>query len=88
MQFDVVYLPPIHPIGTVKPQGQEQHLTTVEGDVGSPWAIGSADGGHDAVHPELGTMADFEAFVAPAPGNWAWRWRWTSRCRPPPTTRG
>ncbi len=64
MQFDVVYLPPIHPIGTVNRKGKNNTLTTVEGDVGSPWAIGSADGGHDAVHPELGTMADFEAFVA------------------------
>jgi starch synthase (maltosyl-transferring) len=64
MEFDVVYLPPIHPIGTVNRKGKNNTLTTVEGDVGSPWAIGSADGGHDAVHPELGTMADFEAFVA------------------------
>jgi len=64
MGFDVVYLPPIHPIGTVNRKGKNNTLTTEDGDVGSPWAIGSADGGHDAVHPELGTMADFEAFVA------------------------
>ena len=66
MEFDVVYLPPIHPIGTVNRKGKNNTLTTVDGDVGSPWAIGNAHGGHDAVHPELGTMADFEAFVTRA----------------------
>ncbi len=64
MGFDVVYLPPIHPIGRVNRKGKNNTLVTEEGDVGSPWAIGSAEGGHDAVHPELGTMADFKAFVA------------------------
>ncbi len=64
MGFDVVYLPPIHPIGTVNRKGKNNTLVIEDGDVGSPWAIGSAEGGHDAVHPELGTMADFEAFVA------------------------
>ncbi len=64
MEFDVVYLPPIHPIGRVNRKGKNNTLTTEDGDVGSPWAIGSAEGGHDAVHPELGTMADFEEFVA------------------------
>ncbi|SDC00941.1 alpha-1,4-glucan:maltose-1-phosphate maltosyltransferase [Geodermatophilus telluris] len=71
MGFDVVYLPPIHPIGTVNrkgpntPQypGGNPHEIGPD-DVGSPWAIGSAEGGHDAVHPQLGTMADFTAFVA------------------------
>ncbi|WP_460605234.1 alpha-1,4-glucan--maltose-1-phosphate maltosyltransferase [Jatrophihabitans fulvus] len=67
--FDVVYLPPIHPIGEVNRKGPNTPDapggTTVANpwDVGSPWAIGSKHGGHDAVHPELGTMADFKAFV-------------------------
>ncbi|MPQ97359.1 DUF3416 domain-containing protein [Modestobacter sp. I12A-02628] len=61
--FDVVYLPPIHPIGTVNRKGRNNTLTPGPDDVGSPWAIGSADGGHDAVHPELGTLEDFSAFV-------------------------
>jgi starch synthase (maltosyl-transferring) len=64
MGFDVVYLPPIHPIGTVNRKGRNNTLTPDADDVGSPWAIGSADGGHDAVHPQLGTMEDFRAFVA------------------------
>jgi starch synthase (maltosyl-transferring) len=64
MAFDVVYLPPIHPIGTVNRKGRNNTLTPDPDDVGSPWAIGSADGGHDAVHPQLGTMDDFKAFVA------------------------
>jgi len=61
--FDVVYLPPIHPIGRTNRKGKNNTLVAHPDDVGSPWAIGSADGGHDAVHPELGTMADFVAFV-------------------------
>ncbi|MFN2561580.1 MAG: alpha-1,4-glucan--maltose-1-phosphate maltosyltransferase [Jatrophihabitans sp.] len=61
--FDVVYLPPIHPIGQVNRKGPNNTLVAASWDVGSPWAIGSADGGHDAIHPELGTMADFTAFV-------------------------
>jgi len=64
MGFDVVYLPPIHPIGTVNRKGRNNTLTPDPDDVGSPWAIGSADGGHDTVHPELGTMEDFKAFLA------------------------
>jgi starch synthase (maltosyl-transferring) len=71
MGFDVVYLPPIHPIGTVNRKGPNTsqfpggnpHEIGPD-DVGSPWAIGSAEGGHDAVHPQLGTMEDFRAFVA------------------------
>ncbi len=63
MGFDVVYLPPIHPIGTVNRKGRNNTLTPEPDDVGSPWAIGSAEGGHDAVHPQLGTMEDFRAFV-------------------------
>jgi starch synthase (maltosyl-transferring) len=64
--FDVVYLPPIHPIGEVNRKGPNNTLVAASWDVGSPWAIGSRDGGHDAVHPALGTLADFTAFVARA----------------------
>ena len=64
MGFDVVYLPPIHPIGKVHRKGRNNTATAVPGDVGSPWAIGSDEGGHDAVHPQLGTIADFDKFVA------------------------
>jgi len=63
MGFDVVYLPPIHPIGEVNRKGRDNALRAAPGDVGSPWAVGSAAGGHDAVHPSLGTVADFRAFV-------------------------
>jgi starch synthase (maltosyl-transferring) len=64
MGFDVVYLPPIHPIGTTFRKGANNTLTPGPGDPGVPWAIGSPDGGHDAVHPDLGTIDDFDAFVA------------------------
>ncbi|MFP5253948.1 MAG: alpha-1,4-glucan--maltose-1-phosphate maltosyltransferase [Actinomycetes bacterium] len=63
MGFDIVYLPPIHPIGEVNRKGPNNTLTPGPDDVGSPWAIGSKDGGHDAVHPDLGTLKDFDAFV-------------------------
>ena len=66
MGFDVVYLPPIHPIGKVHRKGRNNTATAAPGDVGSPWAIGSDEGGHDAVHPQLGTIADFDKFVAAA----------------------
>ena len=66
MGFDVVYLPPIHPIGEVHRKGRNNTVTAAPGDVGSPWAIGSKLGGHDAVHPELGTIEDFDDFVAAA----------------------
>ena len=66
MGFDVVYLPPIHPIGRINRKGRNNALVARPDDVGSPWAIGSAEGGHDAIHPELGTVADFRAFVAAA----------------------
>ncbi|MDO0975579.1 alpha-1,4-glucan--maltose-1-phosphate maltosyltransferase [Mycolicibacterium frederiksbergense] len=66
MGFDVVYLPPIHPIGRVHRKGRNNSVTAAEGDVGSPWAIGSAEGGHDAVHPDLGTIEDFDDFVSAA----------------------
>jgi starch synthase (maltosyl-transferring) len=61
--FDVVYVPPIHPIGAVNRKGPNNTLVAASWDVGSPWAIGSRDGGHDAIHPELGTLADFTVFV-------------------------
>jgi starch synthase (maltosyl-transferring) len=64
MGFDVVYLPPIHPIGHINRKGKNNTLTPGPDDVGSPWAIGSHEGGHDAIHPQLGTFADFDAFVA------------------------
>jgi starch synthase (maltosyl-transferring) len=63
MGFDVVYLPPIHPIGEVNRKGPNNTLVAAEWDVGSPWAIGSKDGGHDAIHPQLGSLADFKALV-------------------------
>jgi starch synthase (maltosyl-transferring) len=66
MGFDVVYLPPVHPIGTTFRKGRNNTLNPHEGDPGSPWAIGSPDGGHDAIHPDLGTFEDFDAFVARA----------------------
>jgi len=64
--FDVLYLPPIHPIGRTNRKGRNNVLTAEPGDPGSPWAIGSAEGGHEAVHPELGTVAEFERLVADA----------------------
>jgi len=66
MAFDVVYLPPIHPIGAVNRKGPNNTLDPGVDDVGSPWAIGSKDGGHDAIHPDLGTEQDFAEFVGQA----------------------
>jgi starch synthase (maltosyl-transferring) len=66
MGFDVVYLTPVHPIGTTYRKGRNNSLTPAPGDPGSPYAIGSPEGGHDAIHPELGTFDDFDAFVARA----------------------
>jgi starch synthase (maltosyl-transferring) len=66
MGFDVVYLPPIHPIGHTHRKGRNNALVAGPGDPGSPWAIGSEMGGFTAVHPDLGTLADFERFVARA----------------------
>ncbi|MFJ9117092.1 alpha-1,4-glucan--maltose-1-phosphate maltosyltransferase [Streptomyces sp. NPDC102394] len=66
MGFDVVYLPPIHPIGTTFRKGRNNTLTPTAEDVGVPWAIGSPEGGHDSVHPRLGTMEDFTWFVEQA----------------------
>ena len=63
MGFDVVYLPPVHPIGATNRKGRNNALTTSPGDPGSPWAIGSAAGGHTAIEPGLGTIDDFDRFV-------------------------
>ncbi|MCE3031200.1 alpha-1,4-glucan--maltose-1-phosphate maltosyltransferase [Streptomyces sp. CMSTAAHL-2] len=66
MGFDVVYLPPIHPIGGTFRKGPDNSLTAGPEDVGVPWAIGSHEGGHDAIHPDLGTIEDFDHFVGEA----------------------
>ncbi|MVO91031.1 alpha-1,4-glucan--maltose-1-phosphate maltosyltransferase, partial [Streptomyces sp. p1417] len=66
MGFDIVYLPPVHPIGTTYRKGANNTLSAGPHDVGVPWAIGSPEGGHDAVHPGLGTLEDFDAFVTEA----------------------
>ena len=67
--FDVVYLPPIHPIGVTHRKGRNNSPTAAPGEPGSPWAIGGAEGGHTAVSPELGTLADVESLVAAARAN-------------------
>jgi hypothetical protein len=64
--FDVLYLTPIHPIGRINRKGRNNTLEAVPGEPGSPYAIGSSEGGHDAVHPELGSFADFERLLAAA----------------------
>ena len=66
MGFNVVYLPPIHPIGMSFRKGPNNTLTPQEGDPGSPWAIGSKDGGHDAIHPDLGDLESFDRFMTKA----------------------
>src|SRR6185295_11746460 len=66
MGFDVLYLPPIHPIGRVRRKGRNNAVTATPDDVGSPWAIGAAEGGHTAIHPALGTLDDFRRLVAAA----------------------
>ena len=71
MGFDVLYMPPIHPIGTSFRKGKNNATTAAEGDLGSPWAIGAArtpgnEGGHKGLHPQLGSMADFKRLVATA----------------------
>ncbi|MCL2583726.1 MAG: alpha-1,4-glucan--maltose-1-phosphate maltosyltransferase [Streptosporangiales bacterium] len=63
MGFDVVYLPPVHPVGTTFRKGRNNTLEAQPGDPGVPWAIGSPEGGHDAIHPDLGTFDDFDDFV-------------------------
>jgi starch synthase (maltosyl-transferring) len=69
MGFDVLYFPPIHPIGTTNRKGRNNALRAEPDDVGSPYAIGGPDGGHDAIHPQLGTFADFRALIAAAKDN-------------------
>ena len=66
MGFDVIYLPPIHPIGVAHRKGRNNSVTCDPHDVGSPWAIGGKEGGHDGVHPELGTIEDFDNLVKEA----------------------
>ena len=66
MGFDVVYFPPIHPIGTAFKKGKNNSLDATEKDPGSPWAVGSPEGGHDAIHPELGDWESFDRLVAKA----------------------
>ncbi len=66
MGFDIVYLPPIHPVGSTARKGRNNTLTPAPDDPGVPWAIGSEAGGHDAIHPDLGTLEDFEDFVSTA----------------------
>jgi starch synthase (maltosyl-transferring) len=66
MGFDILYLPPIHPIGRINRKGKNNALVAGENDVGSPWAIGAEEGGHDAIHPDLGTLDDFRAFIKTA----------------------
>ena len=69
MGFDIVYMPPIHPIGVAFRKGPNNSVTAAPGDEGSPWAIGSAEGGHTAIHPKLGTLADFDSLAAAARTN-------------------
>jgi starch synthase (maltosyl-transferring) len=69
MGFDVLYLPPIHPIGTTFRKGRNNRVQAEKDDVGSPWAIGGEEGGHTAIHPQLGTLADFERLVKSAAGH-------------------
>lgn len=66
MGFDVLYFPPVHPIGEVNRKGKNNAVTAGEGDVGSPWGIGSKEGGHKAIHPQLGTLDDFKRLVKKA----------------------
>ena len=66
MNFDVLYLPPIHPIGRTHRKGRNNSLVAEPGDVGSPWAIGGPEGGHMSVEPGLGTLEDFDRFLAAA----------------------
>ena len=63
MGFDVLYLPPIHPIGHTNRKGKNNALTAAPDDPGTPWAIGSEEGGHKAIHPQLGTLKDFQKLV-------------------------
>src|SRR5262249_27606559 len=64
--FDVLYFPPIHPIGVTRRKGRNNATTARPGEPGSPWAIGSREGGHKAIHPDLGTAEDFRRLVRAA----------------------
>ena len=88
MGFDVIYLPPIHPIGEVNRKGPNNTLTPGPEDTGSPWAIGSKDGGHDADPPRPRRRSTTSTPSSRAPASSASRWRSTSRSRRRPTTRG
>jgi starch synthase (maltosyl-transferring) len=66
MGFDVLYLPPIHPIGRAERKGKNNSTTPAPDDTGSPWAIGAKEGGHKAIHPQLGTLEDFKALIGKA----------------------
>src|SRR6185437_6076769 len=66
MGFDVLYFPPIHPIGRTNRKGRDNAVRAELGDPGSPYAIGGAEGGHDAIHPQLGTLDDFGRLVGAA----------------------
>jgi len=66
MGFDVLYFPPIHPVGRDRRKGRNNTLQTTDADVGSPWAVGAAEGGHDAILNELGTLADFQRLLSKA----------------------
>ncbi len=66
MGFDVLYMPPIHPIGKINRKGKNNNVLSVAGEPGSPWAIGSDEGGHKATHPALGTLAEYKQLIADA----------------------
>lgn len=66
MGFDVLYLPPIHPIGKINRKGKNNNVTAQPGEPGSPWAIGSDEGGHKSIHPQLGTLDDFKSLITEA----------------------
>lgn len=66
MGFDVLYLPPIHPIGKINRKGKNNNVQAAPGEPGSPWAIGSDEGGHKSIHPQLGTLEDFQKLLAEA----------------------
>ncbi|RBL82928.1 hypothetical protein DDE05_34085, partial [Streptomyces cavourensis] len=87
MGFDVLYLPPIHPIGLANRKGRNNSLRAEPDDVGSPYAIGSPAGGHDAIEPRLGSWKTFCGWSKP-PRTTAWNWRWISRSSARPTTHG
>jgi starch synthase (maltosyl-transferring) len=69
MGFDVLYLPPVHPIGRTRRKGRNNAPAAASGDVGSPWGIGAREGGHTAIHPELGSTQDFRRLVEAARGH-------------------